>query len=68
MKTIGFTSNSSYRSYQRFEHINEAKGSFSIVLTQKPSLHVAVNKGGFARGRNCNNSYCVSHWRIYLFI
>ena len=23
----------SYRSYQRFYHINEAKGSFSVVLT-----------------------------------
>ena len=27
---------------------NEAKGSFSIVLTNKPPLHVTVNKGGFA--------------------
>ena len=52
-----FNDNSSYRSYQRFKHINEAKGSFSIVLTLKPRLHVAVNKGGFARGRNCDNSY-----------
>ena len=37
---------------------NETKGSFSIVLTNKPRLHVAVNEGGLARGRNCNNSYC----------
>ena len=41
-------SNSSYRSY---------KGSFSIVLTLKPRLHVAVNKGGFGRGRNCDDNY-----------
>ena len=41
-------SNSSYRSY---------KGSFSIVLTLKPRLHVAGNRGGFGRGRNCDNSY-----------
>ena len=45
-----------FRSYQRFYHINEAKGSFSIVLTLKPRLHGAVNKGGFARGRNYDNS------------
>ena len=38
-------------------NINEAKGSFSIVLTHKPRLHVAVNKGGLARGRNCDGSY-----------
>jgi len=49
--------NSSYCSYQRVQHINEPKGSFSIVLTLKPRLHVAVNKGGFAPGRNCDNSY-----------
>ena len=49
--------NSSYRSYQRFEHINEAKGKFFFVLTLKPRLHVAVNKGGFARGRNCDSIY-----------
>ena len=30
---------------------DEAKGSF------KPRLHVAVNKGGLPRGRNCDNSY-----------
>ena len=30
---------------------------FSIVFTHKPRLHVAVNKGGFARGRNFDNSY-----------
>ena len=30
--------------------------SFSIVLIHKPRLHVAVNKGGPARGRNCDNS------------
>ena len=30
---------------------------FSIVFTHKPRLHVAVNKGRFARGRNCDNSY-----------
>ena len=42
--------NSSYRSYQRFEHANKATGSFSIVLTHKPRLHVTVNKGGFAGG------------------
>ena len=28
-----FLFKSSYRSYKRFQHINEAKGSFSIVLT-----------------------------------
>ena len=38
--------------------MNEANGSFSIVLTHKPRLHIAVNKGGLARGRNCDNSYC----------
>ena len=48
--------NSSYRGYQRSI---EAKGSFSIVLTHKPRLHVAVNKGGFARGSNFDNSYCL---------
>ena len=32
-EVIRRAANSSYRSYQRFEHINEAKGSFSIVLT-----------------------------------
>ena len=30
-----------------------------IVLTFKPRLHIAVNKGGFARLRNDDNSY---HW------
>ena len=38
---------------------NKAKGLFSIVLTPKPRLHVAVNKGSLARGRNCDNSYLV---------
>ena len=55
--------NSSYRSYQRFQHINEAKGAFptfSIELTLDPRLHIVVNKGGFARGRNCFNSYYCS--------
>ena len=33
------------------------KGSFSIVLTHTLRLHADVNKGGFARGRNCDNSY-----------
>ena len=46
---------SSYRSYQRSKHINEANGSRYIVLILKP--RVAVNKGGFARARNCDNSY-----------
>ena len=36
-----------------------AKGSFSIGLTHKLRLHVAVNKRGLARGRNCDNSYFV---------
>ena len=39
------------------QHINDAKGSFSIVLTPKPRLHVAVNKAGLARGRNFDKSY-----------
>ena len=35
------------------------KGSFSIVFTPQPRLHVAVNKGGLACGRkDCDNSYC----------
>ena len=38
--------------------MNEAKGWFSIVLTHKPRLHVAVNKGGFAYGRNFDKGYC----------
>ena len=33
--------------------------SFSIVLTLKPRLHVAENKGGFARGRNCDDNYFI---------
>ena len=49
--------NSSYRSYQRFSHINEANGSHSTLLTLKPCLHVAVSKEDFARGRNWDNSY-----------
>ena len=39
--------NSCYRSYQRFRHINETNGSFSIVLTHKPRPHVASNKTRF---------------------
>ena len=39
---------------------NEANRSFSIVLTYKPRLHVAVNNRGFARERNCDNSYSMT--------
>ena len=49
--------NGSHRSYRRFKHINEAKESFLIVLTHKPRLHVAANKGSLARGFNCANGY-----------
>ena len=44
--------------------LNEAKGSFSIVLAHKPRLHVVVNKGGLARGRNCDKSY----WRASSYL
>ena len=43
--------------------------SFSIVLTLKPHLHVAVDKGGFARGRNCDNGYsCPSPSQVQNFL
>ena len=61
---ISHTPDNSYRSYQRFYLINEAKGSFFMVLTLKPHLHVAVNKGGFAYGRNCDNTYSVFFFLI----
>ena len=35
-------------------------------MTLKPRLHAAVNKGGSARGRNCDNSYC--NVRLALFL
>ena len=37
--------------------LTHKRGSFSILLTHKPCLHVAVNKEGFVRGHNCDNSY-----------
>lgn len=49
--------NSCYSSYQRLWHKNEANGSIFIVWTHKPWIHATVNKRGFARGRNCHNSY-----------
>ena len=52
-----FRTNSCYCSYQRFWHMSEANGSFTIVLTHVPHLHA---KRGFARGCNCNNSHYVT--------
>ena len=37
-------SNSPHRSYQRFCHMNETKGSHGIELTLKPLLHLVLNK------------------------
>ena len=36
--------NSCFYSYQRFSHMNEVNGSFSILLTRKPRLHASVKK------------------------
>ena len=48
------------------------KGQFCIVLTLKPRLCVALNKGIFDSGLNSNNCYrggfkeCIKHERQYL--
>ena len=49
--------NSSYHRYQRFDMQTRQKGQFCIVLTLKPHLCVALNKGIFDGGLNSNNSY-----------
>ena len=59
--------NSCYYSYQRSWHTNEANGSFPIVLTPKPRLHVVVNKRNFVCGFNCNESYWFIDWLVDCF-
>ena len=49
--------NSCCYSDQRFWHVNEACGSFSLVLTHKDTLHAAFNKRSFTCRLNCNNNY-----------
>ena len=39
------------------DHVNEACGSFSLVLTHKDTLHAAFNKRSFTCRLNCNNNY-----------
>jgi len=38
-------------------YINEANGSFSIVLSHKPHLHAALNKRSYSTKPNCSNTY-----------
>ena len=42
--------NGSYFTYQRFQLINEANGSFCIVLTHQPRLYAALNKRALTAG------------------
>ena len=59
-------SNSPFRSYQRFCHMNEAKGSFCIALTLKPLLHVALNKRKCACRLNSNKNHSLITFDIQL--
>ena len=49
---------SPYRSYQRFCHKNEAKGSFCIEMTLKLFFHVVLNKRKCSCRLNSNKDYC----------
>ena len=56
-KGIASLCNSYYRSCQRFDMQTRRKGQLCIVLTRKPRLCAALNKGVFDSGLNSNNSY-----------
>ena len=60
--------NTSYRSYHRFDMQTRRKGQFCIVLTLKPRLCASLNKGIFDSGLNSNNSYYVINTVFYWLI
>ena len=54
-----------YYSYQRFLHLNEANGTFSIELTQLASSACSCNKISIACRLKCTISYWF-WWAVYL--
>ena len=57
--------NGCYYSYQRFWHVNEAYGSFSIVLTNKPRLNAARDKRSCTCNKWCNKTVITAICKHY---
>ena len=55
--------NGCYYSYQRFWHVNEAYGPFSIVLTNKPRLNAAWDKRSCTCNKWCIKTVITAIWR-----
>ena len=58
--TLRSHNDGSYCIYQRFQHINEANGSFCVILTHKSRVHAVLNKRSF----DCRLNFSKSYWSL----